>query len=436
MNPLARKLNETIKGSNEYIYEMLSNTGRELFFPKGILTQSAEAREKAHKFNATIGIATEKGGTMYLRSIMDMLPVFTPEQALNYAPSFGIMPLRQAWREALYRKNPSLKGSEVSLPVVTSGLTHGLSMISSIWVNPGDVVLLPDKIWGNYNLIFQVLGGAGIEHFPFFNDRMEFNLEAFRSSVYTFGKRKGKIIVILNLPNNPTGYCVTPAEADGIAGALEAAADDGINVVAVADDAYFGLVYEEGVLTESIFARFHGRHPRLLCIKLDGATKEDLSWGLRVGFITYGAVFNGESRPAYDALEQKTGGAIRGNISNSSHLGQEILLKAMNTPGYEAEKALKLEVMRKRAVETRRVISNPRYAASWDPYPLNSGYFMCLKIKGVDAERLRLHLLEKYGVGVISMGETDVRVAFSCIDRENIQELFEIIHKAVEDLKS
>ena len=61
MNPLAEELNQIITSGNEHVYKMLSGVGKDLFFPKGILTQSAEAKEKAHKFNATIGMATEKG---------------------------------------------------------------------------------------------------------------------------------------------------------------------------------------------------------------------------------------------------------------------------------------------------------------------------------------------------------------------------------------
>ena len=60
---------------------------------------------------------------------------------------------------------------------------------------------------------------------------------------------------------------------------------------------------------------------------------------------------------------------------------------------------------------------------------------MCLKLKTVDAEMLRSHLLERYGVGLISLGKTDLRVAFSCIDQENIQELFDIVLKGVKDLE-
>ncbi len=61
MNPIAQSLNQIIESGNPHLMEMLSDMGKNLFFPKGILSQSAEAKEKAYKLNATIGIATEKG---------------------------------------------------------------------------------------------------------------------------------------------------------------------------------------------------------------------------------------------------------------------------------------------------------------------------------------------------------------------------------------
>jgi hypothetical protein len=61
---------------------------------------------------------------------------------------------------------------------------------------------------------------------------------------------------------------------------------------------------------------------------------------------------------------------------------------------------------------------------------------MCLKMKHVDAETLRVHLLDKYGVGLISLGKTDLRVAFSCVEKEDIQALFDIVLQGVKDLES
>ena len=436
MNPIASELNEIIIEANEHVYEMLSNVGKELFFPKGILSQGAEAREKAHKFNATIGMATEKGRTMHLSSIMAMIKGLAPRQALTYAPSFGISSLRQAWHEALFRRNPSLGGKKISLPVVTHAITHGLSVVSDMWVDPGDVIILPDKMWGNYNLIFSVRRGARIIHYSLFDGQGKFNLESFEACLQSQAKDRQKIIVILNFPNNPTGYTINPGEADRIVDFLTNMAQKGTNVLAVTDDAYFGLFYEDDAIKESIFARLVGRDPRLLAIKLDGATKENFVWGLRVGFITYGGFFKGNSEKPYDALEKKTAGAVRGSISNASHLSQEIVLKSMQTENYRSEKNEKFLIMKERAQEVKRVLADLKYQEAWDAYPFNSGYFMCLNLKTVEAEPLRVHLLEKYGVGLISLGKTDLRVAFSCLEKEDVQELFDTVLQGVQDLES
>ena len=436
MDPIANELNEIIIKANEHVYEMLSDVGKKLFFPKGILSQGAEAKEKAYKFNATIGMATEKGRTMHLSSIMSMLIGLAPREALTYAPSFGIEPLRQSWHKALFRRNPSLKGKEISLPVVSHAITHGLSVISDMWVDPGDVIILPNKMWGNYNLIFSVRGGARIVHYPLFNSQGKFNLEEFKDCLQSQAKDRQKIIVILNFPNNPTGYTVNSSEADSIVEILTDLARKGSNVLAVMDDAYFGLIYEYDAINESIFARLVGQDPRLLAIKLDGATKENFVWGLRVGFITYGTSFRGDFKRPYDALERKTAGAVRGSISNASHLSQEIVLKSMHSESYRPEKLEKFSIMKERAQEVKRVLADPKYQEAWDVYPFNSGYFMCLNLKTVEAEPLRMHLLEKYGVGLISLGKTDLRVAFSCIEKEDIQELFDTVLRGVEDLAS
>jgi len=436
MNPIAEELNEIIIEGNEHIYEMLSHVGKNLFFPKGILSQGAEAKEKAYKFNATIGMATEKGRTMHLPSVMAMLNALRPKEALTYAPSFGIMPLRQTWQDELFRKNPSLSGKEVSLPVVTNALTHGLSVVSDMWVDPDDTIILPDKMWGNYNLIFAVRRAARIVHYPLFDSRGKFNLQGFESCVKTEAESRKKIIPILNFPNNPTGYTVTPEDADEIAGILTSTARGGTNVLAVTDDAYFGLFFEEDALKESIFTKLIGNDPRLLAIKVDGATKENFVWGLRVGFITYGASLTGESGPVYDALEKKTAGAVRGSISNASHLSQEIVLKSLQSKDFLAEKDDKFKIMKGRAKEVKRVLSNPQYHEAWEPYPFNSGYFMCLRLKTVEAEPLRVHLLDKYGIGLISLGKTDLRVAFSCLEKEDTEELFDTLLQAVKDLES
>lgn len=434
MNPLAQELNNIIKEANPTIYDMLSSKGKNLYFPKGILSQGAEAKEKAFKYNATIGIATEDGVPMHLPSIMSYINL-PPHQSLNYAPSFGIPELRETWRKMLFSKNPSLTDKKISLPIVTNAITHGLSVTAEMWINESDVILLPDKIWGNYTLIVTVLHGAQIKQYGLFSSQGEFNLSGFEDTLQEEAKRREKIVVLLNFPNNPTGYTPTKEEGKRIVEILLNLAEKGTNVLVLLDDAYFGLFYDDNSMKESLFALLTGVHPRIMAIKLDGGTKENYMWGLRVGFITYGALLKSNSNNCYDALERKTAGAVRGSISNSPHLSQSILLGSLNSENYKAEKEEKFTILLNRATRVKEVLANKKYNDAWDVYPFNSGYFMCLRLRTVDAEELRLHLLNKYGVGVISLGKGDIRIAFSCVEEEDIQDIFDIIFQGIKDLE-
>jgi aspartate/methionine/tyrosine aminotransferase len=432
MNPIAAELNDAIRQAAPYVCEMLSDLGRGLYFPKGILSQSAEAKQKAKRCNATIGIAKENGEAMHLPSIMKQFSSRMPDELLPYAPATGKPELRAKWREDLYRKNPSLEGKEISLPVVTSGVTHGLSLAADLFVDPGDAVLVPDKLWGNYNMIFGVRHGAEMLKYPFFSGSSGFNVDGFRRAIAAHADRQ-KVVVLLNFPNNPTGYSITEQEASAICDALAEAAEDGCNVLALCDDAYFGLFYDDECMKESIFARLAGLHERILAVKLDGATKEDFVWGLRVGFLTFAAV-SGDG--LYNALEKKAGGAIRGNISNCSHASQSVVLRAMSESSYEEEKRDKFEVLKARAAKVKEVLADERFSAVWQSYPFNSGYFMCLRLNDLDAEQFRLRLLDKYGIGVIAVGGTDIRVAFSCVEEQEVPELFELMYKCAQEMKA
>jgi aspartate/methionine/tyrosine aminotransferase len=320
--------------------------------------------------------------------------------------------------------------------VVTNGITHGVSTTADMWTDPSDVVVVPEMMWGNYNMIFRVKHGARFATYPMFDNRGGFDLAGFGAAINAAAQGESKIMVILNFPHNPSGYSVSEHEGREIVRILAQKAESGVNVIAVCDDAYFGLFYETQTLKESLFAQLSDRHERLLAVKLDGATKENYVWGLRVGFITYGTKLAAEATPFYEALEKKTAGCIRGTISNASHIGQSIVLKSMQDPQYQAQKAVKFEIMRRRAERVKAVVADPKYASAWEPYPFNSGYFMCLRLKTVAAEPLRVHLLDKYGVGLISLGEFDLRVAFSCLEAEEVADLFDTILKGVEDLQA
>lgn len=429
INPQAEVLNTSIKTGRPFIYQYLSERGRRIFFPKsGILAQSADAKDK--KINATIGAAVEADGTpMRLDSIADNILNIDPKDTFPYAPSFGQPAMRTKWKEMIYRKNPSLK-SEISLPVVTNALTHGISMLGYLFINPGDSVILTDKFWGNYKLVLNVNYEGKLDSFETF-DKNGFNITGFEAKIDAHqGQKK---IIILNFPNNPTGYTPTTEEVRQIVKLLKNKAEQGEEFIIILDDAYFGLVYEEGVYPESIFSELADLHENILAVKVDGATKEDYAWGFRVGFITYG--IKGGTPELYQALEAKTAGAVRSTISNAPNLAQGLLLQSFSSPNYESEKKAKYNLLRSRYEKVKEVVQASKYQEFFKPLPYNSGYFMCIELKeNLNTEAIRQTLLNKYNTGVIAIGNL-FRIAFSGVAIEHIPELFENIYQACKETR-
>lgn len=426
-NPLAEALNQDLQSAPQ-IFSMLSARGKAIFFPsKGILGQSAEA--KSVKINATIGTAFEEDGSPLALECMEAT-LNLPSESFLYAPSFGNPKLREEWAKLLVTKNPGLAGKSFSAPVVTAALTHALSISSYLFVDEGDEIILPDLYWDNYELVFsEAFGGKLKTHNTFVNGG--YDIASFAKTLHQGAV--GKKIVLLNFPNNPTGYTVTELEAKALIAELRKAAEAGNKVVVLLDDAYFGLVYGEGVAKESLFSTLVDLHPNLLAVKLDGPTKEDYVWGFRVGFMTMG--FQGATAAHLKALENKAAGAVRGNISNAPSISQAILLKGYTSPEYASQKKQKYEILSARVAKIHEILkANTAYQKSFEVMPFNSGYFMCVKPIGVDAEALRKLLIAEYSTGVIVLTGL-VRIAFSAVPLANLETLFANLHAAIQKMR-
>ncbi len=441
MNALAQELNDTLKGT--IVSDLLSEMGRRFYFPKGIVSQTAEAKKLARRYNATVGMAFEKGEPLHLSAIRNYLPELSPKEIFAYSTTSGEQALRETWRKEMVRKNPDLEGKPTSTPLVVSGITHGLSTVADLLADAGDVIVLPDMFWGNYRLIFTERHGVRVASFPFFDDKGGFNLAGLRDVLHQESRNDSpngsqndsqnhKIIVLLNFPNNPTGYSPTEQEKNDIVQILTETADSGAKIAAVTDDAYFGLFYEQETYKQSLFAPLATAHPNILAVKADGATKEELVWGFRIGFLTFAAP--GLSPEHYDALEKKNMGIIRSYTSNPSRVGQSLLLKGLHSGSHDEEKGQILRILETKYGKVKQILSGASTPASLSPLPFNSGYFMCFKTNGIDAEKLRKQLLHEEGIGTIAINARHLRIAYSYADLDDLQGLYRTIFKQAEKL--
>ena len=431
LNPLAIQLNEQLRDAAPAVSALLSELGKRIYLPKGILSQTAEANTKAHRFNATRAIALDfsqdAGDMMHLSVSRELVPELSLENIYGYAPVLGQQALRETWQTHLLKENPSLAGKTFSLPIVTSGMTHGFSLLAELFVDNGDTLILPDKIWGNYRLIFETKAGTILQTYPFFNAANGFNTHGFRETLANANAEK--LLVLLNFPHNPTGYAITRTEATQIVDAIGTCADTGCRILVMIDDAYAGLWYDTAVLHESLFGLLAGCHANVVPVKIDGATKEEYAWGLRVAFITFGL-----GAIPMQSLEQKLSGLIRANTSGAAQVSQTLILEAMKTPGYAEQKQRNYETLKARALKVKAVASDAKYAELWEVYPSHAGYFTCLNLKSANAETVRQRLLAEHGIGTIALGETALRIAYSCLDVSDIETVFATIAKVIETL--
>ncbi len=429
ISPEAEEINLNINKYSKTVHSLLSERGKAICYQsKGILKQSAEAKGK--KYNGTIGMAKDDNGEIAKLQSMTKLIYLSPKEVLPYAPCHGVPELREIWKKLIYEKNNIAKNIEISNPIVTCGLTHAISVLSFLFVDNEDEVIIPDMFWGNYKAIFQILSLGKIVSFKTF-DNNEFNAKGLEEKLNSSGDKK---IVLLNFPNNPTGYSPTIKDYENIVKVLNNSAESGKNILVILDDAYFGLVYEEGVAKSSLFKDLSNLHENILVGKVDGASKEEYAWGLRTGFVTYG--IKGMSSELASLLENKSAGYIRATISSAPLVSQSLILKTLESPSYEKEKDELFKVLESRYKKVKDVLKNKKYEKYFMPLPYNSGYFMCVEVvEKIDTEELRNKLLNEYDTGVIAIKNL-IRVAYSSLPENTIEQVFENLYEACEDLNN
>jgi len=398
-----------------------SNLGENIILPQDVLIQSKETAAILGAINATIGIATSNKKAMALPSINKVITEINNSEYLPYSPTPGLPKMRELWKEKILADNPSINKDFLSLPMVTTGITQGIDIAANLFSESGDALLLPNLFWQNYAQIYTIKLGNKIYKYNQFDENNEFSITNFKETLYRI--KEDKISLILNFPNNPTGYTPSDVELNSLVDVISTYAKENKNkqLIIVSDDAYFGLFFEKNHKTPTLSATYKlAENENCLIIKLDGITKEYYSWGLRIGFITY-YTKNDELR---QLLLEKTQGFLRSTTSSPSNLSQQIALRLLDNKKTLEEKEINDKIIEERYNELKQAISVEQLDSLVRILPFNSGYFFSIKLpSNINAHEFRLKFLNEYKYGVYSMDDEHIRIAFSCLDKELIPEL-------------
>ncbi len=420
----AASLNRDLERHAPSVLKGLSPLGRRAFYPAGIPHQAAEARGTT--YNGTIGQITDgHGHALPLPSMAAAVALegADRDQAFLYSPVDGRPELRQAWRDRQRRGVDA--GVPSTLPLVTDGLTHALSIAADLFGGEGRVIATPAPFWGNYRQVFTLRTGADIKAAPYWRDG-RFNPLAVAEALAEVPAGE-PAVAIVNAPSNPGGYMPTANERELLCASLiEVAASRPL--VVLCDDAYAGLVYEDDIPRESMFWSLAGAHENLLAIKIDGATKELSFFGGRVGFITFG-VEQGSLVEA--ALESKVKSLVRSTVGSPVASSQMLVLQTLRSPHADQEiEAVRFELEgRYRALKTALAGVDPSLLRAW---PFNAGCFAVVDLPaGVDAEALRHHMINELDSGIVSIPPNTVRIAFCSVAEAEIPELVRRLEQGV-----
>ncbi|MBC6712509.1 aminotransferase class I/II-fold pyridoxal phosphate-dependent enzyme [Treponema sp. Marseille-Q3903] len=429
INALAQELNQTLAGS--VVDSLFSKMGERLYFPNGIISQGGEAAKDATFANGTIGMAVVNGTPIELDSYKKSMPNFNAREAVAYAKTGGNPELRKIWKEQIISKNPLLKGKTFSLPILVPGLTAALSYVCDLFVDETKPMISAEPCWDNYELIAAARCNAEFHRFKCFENG-KFNISGLEEKMKADAQKYGSVRVILNFPQNPSGYSPTKNEVLEICRIVKEIAESGKKVLVLSDDAYFGLDYEDDIEPQSLFAYLCDIHENVLAIKADGPTKEDFAWGFRTGFITFASKSLSEAQ--YTALTTKFMSAIRSSVSCSATPSQSIIMHALNDQAHEEQKK-ELRAMLKRRYDLVRKFVNTHKSSVLEPLPFNSGYFMSFHVNTGKAEEIRKRLLAVDCIGVIQIDPYTLRVAFSSIDEDKIDLVYASIYNEAETTK-
>lgn len=427
IHPAAVPLNRDLEQESPEIFAALSPLGRGAVFPPDIPFQAAEARST--EFNGTIGVFTDgRGGAVPLPLIADGLALEGPtrDRALLYSPVGGFPDLRQRWRQRQRHGRPDELPS--SLPLVTVGLTHGLSLVADLFGGPGRRIAIPGPFWGNYRQTFTLRTGAEVRSEPWIVDGV-FQAGALAACLQDLPPGE-PAVALVNFPSNPGGYSPTVAERAKLRESLLEIAEVRPLVV-LCDDAYAGVVYDDSIPKDSMFWELTGAHPRLLAVKVDGATKELAFFGGRVGFLTFGVEHGSKTEKA---LESKAMGLVRATVGSPVATSQVLLLQALES-GQADQQMEEIHAMARRRYDAVQPLLAKLDPALLRPLPFNSGYFALMELaSGVDADAVRHHLIEHHSTGLVSITGRYLRLALCSVRTDDIPEIMRRIELGVREV--
>ena len=189
---------------------------------------------------------------------------------VRYTAAAGTPSLRKAVAEHLTAtRGAAYAADEIA---ICHSAKHALSGAIFALVDEGDEVLIPLPAWASYFDIVRVAGGTAVLVPPVPGGGVRPDLAALARAVTPRTRA-----VMINSPNNPSGYVFTRADLEGV---VRLAIERDLWIVS--DEIYRALVYEGGEAASPVAL---SKEARARTVIIDGASKSYAMTGYRIGYL-------------------------------------------------------------------------------------------------------------------------------------------------------
>lgn len=190
----------------------------------------------------------------------------------RYAPNAGLPILRDAIAKQVSNEIGQLYVGENV--VVTVGATEAVYLSFMASINPGDEVIILAPYWVQYENIVKLLGGK-----PVIIDTFQDGFEPDLSTIWKAITKKTKVIVV-NSPNNPSGYIYKGGFLKELAEIARAN-----SVLVFSDEAYRSLVYGQDFPSIANYCKKED------IVIINSFSKQFAMTGWRIGYVVADEVF-------------------------------------------------------------------------------------------------------------------------------------------------
>ena len=389
-----------------------------------IITLGAIAKEEKKKdptvINATIGMLYDESGKLFtFKSVDAALNNLTPEEKYAYSSTPGNADFHEALKRWVFRQYYDEMLSNMHCSVMaTPGGSGAISNTFSNYLNQGDMVLLPEYMWGNYKQ-FAYENFASYTTYKMF-DNGKFNLTDLKNKMVELKQKQGRIVLVINDPcHNPTGYTMSSEEWVSLVDTINDLTSDETPFVLLYDMAYIDYDRRGFEATRNNIRLFQKFNKTVLTILAFSGSKTLALYGMRIG----AQIALCKDKEVIDEFFQANKFSSRAKWSTATNLGMNIISKVFLNEEYKKSFEEELEASRIMLVNRANAFLEESKKVGLETLPFECGFFVTIPCD--NPEEAYKKLVEKK-IHIIPLGNV-LRVTLAAIPLEDCKKLPAII---------